>query len=60
MHCTAQKNFPLRISSENVTKFAFSCEFVHIYKEILNEKLHFYAVVQVFRFEKRKQPDFLN
>ena len=36
-----KRNFPLRISSVNVTKFAVSCGFGHITEEILNGKPYF-------------------
>ena len=43
---TAQKwNFPLRISSVNVTKSAGNCAFVHIYWRNPNEKLYFLCSV---------------
>ena len=38
---TAQKSFPLQISSVNVTKSAVSCDLIIFTEEILNGKLHF-------------------
>ena len=41
MHCTKNEVFHKGFFSVNVTKSAISCGFGHIYRKILNGKLHF-------------------
>ena len=46
LHYTKQWNFPLRISSLNVTKFVYSCKFGHIYWKNLWWKTSFFFNVK--------------
>ena len=51
-----QWSFPLRISLVNVTTLQFPVDLVTFTEEILNEKLHFYAVL---RNRKRKKNTYI-